>query len=160
MVNATVVALVAKSARLDQAPLGSGVLVAPDVTQVGAKASTHVSAKWQWVAEELGRGTHLIRLSYGRDGTSPLPSAELLGQAVADTKQLYGAADLEVFASHMQHWPASMIQARSGHHQLQQSIAQAVGNRNDLVLAGSGLGGNGITGILAHAKTQLDRMGI
>jgi oxygen-dependent protoporphyrinogen oxidase len=59
----TLATLIVDDARLDAAPRGTGVLVAPGATGVGAKALTHVTAKWPWVAEAAG-GRHVLRLSY------------------------------------------------------------------------------------------------
>ncbi|GMA29371.1 protoporphyrinogen/coproporphyrinogen oxidase [Arenivirga flava] len=47
---------------LDTRPRGTGVLVARRLT--AAKALTHSSAKWPWLAEALPAGRHVVRLSY------------------------------------------------------------------------------------------------
>ena len=47
---------------LSAAPRGTGVLVAPGVAGVGARALTHLTAKWSWLAEKTP--LHLLRLSY------------------------------------------------------------------------------------------------
>jgi oxygen-dependent protoporphyrinogen oxidase len=70
----TLVTLVVDDARLDPAPRGTGVLVAPGAPGVRAKALTHVTAKWRWVAEAAD-GRHVLRLSY--DGPADrLPDAD------------------------------------------------------------------------------------
>lgn len=53
--------------RLDAAPRGSGVLRAADRTDISATALTHLTAKWQWLAERAGEGHHLLRLAYRGD---------------------------------------------------------------------------------------------
>ncbi|GAA3629679.1 protoporphyrinogen oxidase [Microbacterium awajiense] len=58
----TLVTLVVDAPALDAAPRGTGVLVAPGAG-VAARALTHVTAKWTWVAEALP-GRHVLRLSY------------------------------------------------------------------------------------------------
>ncbi|MEO6310589.1 MAG: FAD-dependent oxidoreductase, partial [Leifsonia sp.] len=58
--------LIIDESALDAEPRGTGVLVAAGTPGVGAKALTHVSAKWGWVAEAAGPGRHVLRLSYGR----------------------------------------------------------------------------------------------
>jgi oxygen-dependent protoporphyrinogen oxidase len=60
------VTLVLDAPALDRAPRGSGLLVAPGVTDVAAKALTHATAKWRWLAELAGPHRHVLRLSYGR----------------------------------------------------------------------------------------------
>ncbi|WP_034648137.1 NAD(P)/FAD-dependent oxidoreductase [Cellulomonas sp. HZM] len=70
----TLVTLVLDSPALDAAPRGTGVLVARDATDVDAKALTHATAKWPWLAHAAGPSRHVVRLSYGRADT-PTTSA-------------------------------------------------------------------------------------
>ncbi|PJJ70541.1 oxygen-dependent protoporphyrinogen oxidase [Diaminobutyricimonas aerilata] len=63
----TVVTLVVQQSALDTAPRGTGVLVAQGAPGVRARALTHVTAKWPWLAERAG-GRHVLRLSYDRVG--------------------------------------------------------------------------------------------
>ena len=62
----TLVTLVLDAPKLDSAPRGTGVLVVPGIDGVRAKALTHSSAKWPWLAASLGQHRHVIRLSYNR----------------------------------------------------------------------------------------------
>jgi oxygen-dependent protoporphyrinogen oxidase len=75
----TLVTLVLAAPELDAAPRGTGVLVA-DGSGVGARALTHVTAKWPWVAESAG-GRHVLRLSYDGRGATP-------AQALRDAETL------------------------------------------------------------------------
>jgi oxygen-dependent protoporphyrinogen oxidase len=50
---------------LADAPRGTGVLVAPGVAGVSARALTHLTAKWSWLAESTS--LQLLRLSYDAD---------------------------------------------------------------------------------------------
>jgi protoporphyrinogen/coproporphyrinogen III oxidase len=52
---------------LDSAPRGTGVLVAEGASGIRARALTHSTAKWNWLAERAG-GKHVLRLSYDDDG--------------------------------------------------------------------------------------------
>lgn len=99
------VTLVVDAAGLDSAPRGTGILVAED-TGVGAKALTHATAKWEWLAEVVRRdredGTarhphrHVLRLSYGRHGGGEdqlghrTEDERLVEQAIADAAALTG----------------------------------------------------------------------
>lgn len=56
---------------LAAAPRGTGVLVAPGARGVAARALTHLSAKWPWLAESSP--LHLVRLSYD-DGIEVTPA--------------------------------------------------------------------------------------
>jgi oxygen-dependent protoporphyrinogen oxidase len=78
----TLVTLVVDAPGLDTAPRGTGLLVA-DGSGVAARALTHVTAKWPWVAELAG-GRHVLRLSY--DATAE-PDATL---ATHDAATLLG----------------------------------------------------------------------
>lgn len=57
------VTLVVDEPALDAAPRGTGMLVHPDAEGVSAKALTHATVKWPWLAEATG-GLHVLRLSY------------------------------------------------------------------------------------------------
>ncbi|MFD1720454.1 protoporphyrinogen/coproporphyrinogen oxidase [Amnibacterium endophyticum] len=60
----TAVLLVADDGRLDAAPRGTGVLVAPERTDVQAVAVTHATAKWAWLAGRLPPHRHVLRVAY------------------------------------------------------------------------------------------------
>lgn len=98
------VTLLVRAHELDAFPRGTGMLVAPTVEHIGAKAMTHISAKWEWaghlVRQQLGPGHHLLRLSYGRITDAPGPGTlgfhsgdqDLLDAAERDLPSLTGAA--------------------------------------------------------------------
>ncbi len=90
-----VVLLAIEDPRLDAAPRGTGLLVAAtDRGGPAAKALTHTSAKWRTVADGLGPGRHLVRLSYGSadwiPATRGLGDAAVRERAVADAAELLG----------------------------------------------------------------------
>jgi oxygen-dependent protoporphyrinogen oxidase len=81
----TLVTLVVHAPELDAAPRGTGLLVA-EGSGVTARALTHVTAKWPWVAE-LAEGRHVLRLSYDAGdepdaGLAARDAATLLGVPV------------------------------------------------------------------------------
>jgi oxygen-dependent protoporphyrinogen oxidase len=59
----TLVTLVVDVPELDAAPRGTGVLVGPHAPGVDARALTHLTVKWPWLAERTN-GLHILRLSY------------------------------------------------------------------------------------------------
>jgi oxygen-dependent protoporphyrinogen oxidase len=59
--------LVVDQPLLDSAPRGTGVLVAEGAAGIRARALTHSTAKWEWLAEKAG-GRHILRLSYADAG--------------------------------------------------------------------------------------------
>ncbi len=80
------VTLAVEQPALDAAPRGTGLLVASDAPGVGARALTHLTAKWPWLRERAV-GIHLLRLSY--DGAQA-DHAALLERAEADAATLLG----------------------------------------------------------------------
>ena len=70
---------------LDTAPRGTGALVEEGADGISARAFTHSSAKWRWLAEELPPGRHVVRLSY--DGMPDDPETTVL----ADLRAITGA---------------------------------------------------------------------
>ena len=79
----TLVTLVLETAALDDAPRGSGLLVA-EGSAVLARALTHLSAKWRWVADALP-GCHVLRLSYDAAPADPVATA------LADARTMFDA---------------------------------------------------------------------
>jgi oxygen-dependent protoporphyrinogen oxidase len=67
----TLATLVVDQPLLDTAPRGTGVLVAAGAPNIRARALTHSTAKWQWLAQSAG-GRHILRLSYD-ESHSDLP---------------------------------------------------------------------------------------
>ncbi|MDQ6657994.1 MAG: FAD-dependent oxidoreductase [Actinomycetota bacterium] len=163
--------LVVDDARLDIAPRGTGVLVAPRATGVQAKALTHATAKWPWLAATLPAGRHVLRLSYGRSGfgddvstAASIPAAaippdgELPAIALADASTLLGltlrAAD--VLGSGVVHWPSSLPQARAGHAAAVARLRRASSLQSRLAVVGAALAGNGLAAVVGDARAQID----
>ena len=82
----TLVTLVVDAPGLDAAPRGTGVLVVAG-SGVQARALTHVTAKWSWVAE-LAAGRHVLRLSYDHDARTD--DAQAVESATRDASVLLG----------------------------------------------------------------------
>ncbi len=95
-----IVTLVLDAPELDAAPRGTGVLVRPGVTR--AKALTHSTAKWRWLASSLPPGRHVVRLSY-----AVTPGEDVRPHAVADASRLLGVAltDDHVLGIAQNEWP-------------------------------------------------------
>lgn len=82
----TIATLVLDLPALDAAPRGTGVLVARGAAGVSAKALTHASVKWAWLAKRSG-GAHVVRLSYE---SAPETDQELGELARSDASHLLG----------------------------------------------------------------------
>jgi oxygen-dependent protoporphyrinogen oxidase len=141
----TLATLVLRDDRLDAAPRGTGVLVAPGADGVRAKALTHATAKWPWLAERAG-GRHVLRLSYD----SPVVTAatsddELRSTALADASVLLGLpldpATVEDAAR--VEWSAPLPQEAAG---ASSSLPDGV------VRVGGAVAGRGLAAVIAHAR--------
>jgi oxygen-dependent protoporphyrinogen oxidase len=157
-VDVAIVILAIRGApELDTAPLGSGVLISAGTEGIEAKASTHATAKWEWLAQRSG-GIHILRFSYGRDGHLPSDLAGLPEQALADAKKLYGLISPEVIAAKTILWPASLVHSGTGHLEVAERVNDEVSKRINLEIIGAGLGGNGITGAIRQAQEAVSRL--
>jgi protoporphyrinogen/coproporphyrinogen III oxidase len=75
--------LVVDAPALDDAPRGTGLLVAAGATGITARALTHSTAKWEWLRERAA-GRHVLRLSYDAEPQS------LQATALHDASALLG----------------------------------------------------------------------
>lgn len=148
--------LVIDDQRLDGAPRGTGVLVSAHSSGVQAKALTHATAKWPWLAEMAGPARHVLRLSYGRGAADPLPEpVELPGIAVADAARLLGVRlrATDVVDSAVVSWATALPAPRPGHAA---AVAQLRGllTATDLMIVGAAVAGSGLAGVISDSRAQ------
>ncbi|WP_254784797.1 MULTISPECIES: NAD(P)/FAD-dependent oxidoreductase [unclassified Curtobacterium] len=155
------VTLVVDQPELDAAPRGTGMLVHPDAAQVGAKALTHATVKWPWLAEAAG-GRHVLRLSYatpvatGPGGATDAadvatslpvdPSGPVGSRALDDASTLLGvplAADRVVGAARVR-WHGPDL--------------TAAGLAEGVVGIGEASSGRGLAGIVGAARAAAGRI--
>ncbi|CAN5159579.1 protoporphyrinogen oxidase [soil metagenome] len=131
----TLVTLVVDAPDLDAAPRGTGVLVA-EGAPVAARALTHATAKWRWLAERAD-GRHVLRLSYDKLPNDPLE------QATVDATVLLGQpiGRVEGHASATWERAAPETHAVDGMH-----------------LVGESGRGTGLASIVAQAESEADSM--
>ncbi|WP_448073793.1 protoporphyrinogen/coproporphyrinogen oxidase [Georgenia yuyongxinii] len=147
----THVTLVVRAPALDAAPRGAGLLV-PAGGGVRAKALTHASAKWPWLAAATGPGTHVLRVSYGRPGEptddvdTPLAlrdAAVLLGVALGP-KALVDARVVR---------RAGILAAATPDHVAQVArLVRRVRRLGGLDVTGAWVAGTGLAAVVAHAQ--------
>ncbi|WP_329609431.1 protoporphyrinogen/coproporphyrinogen oxidase [Arthrobacter sp. ATA002] len=163
------VTLVVDQPDLDAHPRGTGVLVAEDVEAVDAKALTHATAKWQWLADSTGPGTHVLRLSYGRAlsaaaaaGQAPASpvdrgDADLFAQALADASVLLqvplGVDD--VVGWDVVRWVGALPSAAVGHRDRVAAVRTAVDAVSGLEVVGAWLAGTGLAAVTADTRTRI-----
>jgi oxygen-dependent protoporphyrinogen oxidase len=153
-----IVTLIVDAPELDSAPRGGGLLVAPGVSDVAAKALTHATAKWRWLAEQAGPHRHVLRLSYGRgsgpaDGPDTDTGADMADLALRDAGRLLGvtltrsrlhAHAITYFTGQLAASRAAQVAARA---RFQQQIAAVPG----LSVVGSAVAGTGLSAVVANA---------
>ncbi|WP_402469909.1 protoporphyrinogen/coproporphyrinogen oxidase [Isoptericola aurantiacus] len=155
------VTLLLDAPELDAAPRGSGMLVAPGATEVRAKALTHATAKWPWLARRVqaaaGADRHVVRLSYGRIGeTTAVPDA---AEAARDASELFGIALTDRVVDHLhQRWDGALPPPTPAYRADVTALSAAVGQTPGLAVTGGWVAGTGLAAIVAHAQAAVGRL--
>ncbi len=157
------VTLVLDAPALDAAPRGTGVLVAAGTPGVTAKALTHSTAKWSWLAELAG-GRHVVRLSYGRAGEpNPLDGrtdAEVAALALADASTLLGTPldGSALRASGRSAWRDALSQATIGQRDRVRALEDVLAAEPGIEATGSWVAGTGLASVIPHAIEAAHRI--
>lgn len=153
----TLVTLVVDATALDAAPRGTGVLVAREAHDVTAKALTHGTAKWPWLAAAAGDGRHVVRLSYGRAGEDdavPSDRAELVELARRDASVLLGvplpAAAVRGHA--VVRWTQALPRPSAAHQEAVTALRAAAATLPGVAVCGAWVAGNGIAAVVPQAR--------
>jgi oxygen-dependent protoporphyrinogen oxidase len=160
--------LVLDAPELDGAPRGTGVLVAETAEgvagTVGAKALTHATAKWSWLAEAAGTGRHVLRLSYGRAGrtsqTLELDDAEFEALALRDAATILNmplAASSAVGFARTR-WTNALPYAALGERDRIQEVRSRVDGIPALEVTGGWLSGTGLAAVIPDAREAAQRV--
>lgn len=158
------VTLVLDFPELDSKPRGTGILVAPQTPGIQAKALTHATAKWEWLAAKAGPGTHVLRLSYGRSGDSGGDAGrdsgtdqQLLNAALADASALLDVhlSETDVVGWDVVRWPGALPFASVGHKQRVDAIRSICAATGNLAIVGGWLSGNGLAAVVADTPRQV-----
>ncbi|MDO4917048.1 MAG: protoporphyrinogen oxidase [Rothia sp. (in: high G+C Gram-positive bacteria)] len=157
------VTLVIDQAALDSHPRGTGLLVSDQVASVRAKALTHASAKWTWIADELGPGKHVVRLSYGRgNDAGPLQEValyddQLITLAMHDASKLLGVSVSRnnLLGADVVRWKGSLPTAAPGHREKVADFRRALEELDGVSAVGAWLAGNGLAAVTADTKATL-----
>ena len=157
-----IVTLVVRSDALDAAPRGTGVLTVPGSHR--AKALTHTTAKWQWVADEAGAGVHALRVSFGSaDGppaTDGLSAADAATLALAEASALLGV-DLDrtaLIASRVERFAQSQPASTIGQAERTRSARAAIRSAPTIGAVGAWLAGTGLAQVVPDAIAEADRI--
>ena len=159
----SLVTMVVDLPQLDDRPRGTGILVAPETPGIKAKALTHATAKWDWLAGEAGPGTHVLRLSYGRreeagGGADVVMDDEsLLASALEDASALLTVpvSRADIVDWDVVRWAGALPFAAVGHKQRVAQVRQVCAAADRLTVVGGWLAGNGLAAVVADTRTQL-----
>jgi oxygen-dependent protoporphyrinogen oxidase len=161
----SLVTLVVDVPELDRRPRGTGILVAPQTEGIEAKALTHATAKWDWLAEEAGPGMHVLRLSYGRgEGADAPESAAALDDDALFEAALRDASTLltvplvreDVLDWDVVRWAGALPFAAVGHKQRVAEVRRICAEAEGLSVVGGWLAGNGLAAVVADTSSQID----
>ncbi|MEZ0446241.1 protoporphyrinogen/coproporphyrinogen oxidase [Cellulomonas sp. ICMP 17802] len=147
----TLVTLVLDAPELDAAPRGTGVLVARDATDVAAKALTHATAKWAWLARAAGPGRHVVRLSYGRAGAETPADVDV---ALRDASTLL-AVPLEaggLLGHAVVRWTQALPRPSAAHQAVVREVRTAVEALDGVAVCGAWVAGNGLASVVPDAR--------
>jgi oxygen-dependent protoporphyrinogen oxidase len=153
--SVAIATVVIDAAGLDAHPRGTGVLVAPGTPGVTAKALTHSSAKWPWLAAQLPPHRHVVRLSYGRRGDAPDAVEVGLDTVLADASTLLGVrlGPDDVRGFDVVPWHDSLAFATVGHKARVAQTLEAVAAVPMLDVVGAWVSGTGLAATVEHART-------
>ena len=157
------VTLVLDAPALAAAPRGTGALVAAGTPGVTAKALTHSSAKWAWLAE-AAEGRQVVRLSYGRAGISNpldgLSDGQVAALALADASAILGV-DLDermLRAAGRTAWRDALSHAALGQRDRVRALEDAVAAEPGIEVTGSWVAGTGLASVVPHALEAARRI--
>ena len=160
-----VVSLVIDAPALDKAPRGSGVLTVPG--SYTAKALTHATAKWAWLAEAaraLAPHRHVVRVSFGSQGEPPatgdLDDDAAAALALAEASALLGVPldATQLVGAHRDRYtqsqPASVIGRQAHTTAARERVAAVTG----LGVVGAWVSGTGLAQVVPDALTEGERV--
>ena len=166
--DVSLVTLVVDLPQLDARPRGTGVLVAPQSPGIQAKALTHATAKWGWLADQAGPGTHVVRLSYGRGDArhgahahpEPRTDAELFEAALKDASTLLSVPVTagDIVDWDVVRWGGALPFASLGHRGRVAEVRSICAADGTLALVGGWLSGNGLAAIVADTPKQVRQL--
>jgi len=150
--------LVVDKPELDDAPRGSGVLVAKQAP-LTAKALTHSSAKWPWLANEAGPGTHVLRLSFGRIGeqddlVESGDDQQLIDLAIKDASKILGVQlhQDDVLGSAVSRFSDMVPLQGEAAVERRKQLETALADFDGLAVVGAWISGTGLARVIGQAR--------
>lgn len=158
------VSLVLNAPDLNTSPRGTGLLVAETATDVRAKALTHATAKWDWIARAAGEERHLVRLSYGRAGQDAGPLSELalhddqlVTLGLHDAGKLLGTpiTKTHLVAADVVRWNGALPSATPGHRDRVRAFRTSLENLDGVTAVGAWIAGTGLAAVTADTRNHI-----
>ncbi|MBZ4488298.1 protoporphyrinogen oxidase [Microbacterium sp. cx-55] len=157
-----IVTLVLAASVLDAHPRGNGVLTVPHSSQ--AKALTHATAKWDWVARAAGQGVHVVRVSFGAQGEAPatetLDDADAAALALREASVLLGVPldATQLRGAHRERYVQSQPGSVIGRAAAMAAARGAIRAVPGLGAVGAWLSGTGLAQVVPDAIGEADRV--
>lgn len=156
------ITLVVEAPALDAAPRGTGVLTVPGTR--AAKALTHSTAKWAWLAAAVPSGTHVLRVSFGAQGEPPatetLSDDDAAELALAEASALLGTplAPSTLRTAHRERYVQSQPAATIGRAERTADARAAIRAVPRIGAVGAWLSGTGLAQVVPDARDEADRV--
>ncbi|WP_375385336.1 protoporphyrinogen oxidase [uncultured Microbacterium sp.] len=156
-----IVTLALEAPDLDSAPRGTGVLTVPGAR--AAKALTHSTAKWAWLARDAG-GLHLVRVSFGAQGeapaTSELDDADAAQLALVEASALLGVAldPTQLRGAHRERYVQSQPASAMGQAERSAAARAAVRAVPGLAVVGAWISGTGLAQVVPDAVAEAEHV--
>ncbi|WP_235038087.1 NAD(P)/FAD-dependent oxidoreductase [Microbacterium sp. 18062] len=157
-----IVTLVLAASALDAHPRGNGVLTVPHSS--AAKALTHATAKWEWVARAAGDGVHVVRVSFGAQDEAPATAGlddEAAGAlALREASALLGVAlePAQLRGAHRERYVQSQPGSVIGRPAAVAAARGAIRAVPGLGAVGAWLSGTGLAQVVPDAAAEADRV--
>lgn len=162
------VTLVVNAPVLNTPPRGTGVLVSDQVRNVRAKALTHATAKWQWIADRAGEDRHILRLSYGRGNTSQgqsiteltLSDEQLMSLALHDASRIMGTSlsRKHLIDADVVRWKSAMPRVSVGHQEKIKAFRKNLSTLSRVASVGAWLSGTGLASVVPDTRTTIAQL--
>jgi protoporphyrinogen/coproporphyrinogen III oxidase len=157
--------LILDAPQLAAHPRGTGVLVAEDAGGgVAAKALTHATAKWAWLAERAGSDRHILRLSYGRAG-QPSATLDLDDDAFRELARRDAATLLNmpldasaVVGFSRTRWTNALPFASVGERDRIGEVRERINDVSGIDVTGAWLTGTGLASVIPDAREAAHRV--
>ena len=157
-----VVTLVLDAPALDAHPRGTGVLTVAGTR--AAKALTHSTAKWPWLAERVAPGRHVVRVSFGSQGEAPategLSDDDAAALALAEASALLGVplGTDQLVGSRLERYGQAQPASVRGQRAAAAAARAAIHAVDGLAVTGAWLSGTGLAQVVPDAIAEAERV--